>query len=50
MYKGMSVFLPNKVSSHETSSGFVPIGLTTDNKEAIGSSMVTESFFCGLGF
>jgi len=45
----MSVLLPRKVLFHGT-FGFVPIALAANNKEAIKSSMVTESFFCGLGF
>jgi len=44
------VFLPKKVSSHETSSGFELISLVANNKEVIGSSMGTKCFFCGLGF
>jgi len=46
----MSVFLPKRVASFKTSSGFIFIALTTNNKEVIRSSMVNKSFFCGLGF
>jgi len=39
MYMGISMFLTKKASFHGTSSGFVPISLAADNKEAIESLM-----------